>query len=83
MIKHMSKDDNKLTPELQNILFDDIFDKPMTVDKGFKKQNKDTIVEGDARLSIGLYYTDKEKEKYIKRSLKRKLPKLKEKDREK
>ena len=39
-----------------------------------KNQNNQKIVSGSVRMNCGMYRTDKEKEKYIKDSLKRKLP---------
>ena len=38
------------------------------------KRHSASYVPGNARLSMGLYYTSEEAEEYKKKSLKRKLP---------
>jgi hypothetical protein len=56
----------------KEILFNDIFQKPVKFTKNIRKVK--SVIRGNVRLSCGLYYTDEEKEEYINKSLSRELP---------
>lgn len=60
--------------EMEKVLFNDIFDKPVEFDEKTKKQNKGKTFPGNARLAKGLYRTDKETEEYKKRTEEQELP---------
>lgn len=53
----------------EDLLFEDI--KPIKFEK-INKNNQN--ISGNIRLAKGMYYTDSEKEEYIKKSLERTLP---------
>ena len=55
-------------------LFNDIFDKSISVNDEIKNYLYNKKVCGDIRLSQGKYYTDSEKERYKRESLDRHLP---------
>lgn len=59
---------------LDSVITNDIFDKPIIFDKKVKTYNSGKIFVGNMRLSKGLWRTDKEKETYLKQSLERQLP---------
>lgn len=52
------------TPQFEDVLFSDIFDKPVAFDENVKKQNEGKV-QNNIRLSKGMWRTDKEKEKYL------------------
>lgn len=60
--------------ELERILFNDIFDKPVEFNEETRTKNKGKVFPGNARLTKGLYRTDKEKAKYIKETEEQELP---------
>lgn len=64
--------DNLLTEDLLRVLFMD-HPSPIKIDKKVKKQIMNNP-NATTRQKMGLFYTDKEKEKYVRKSLKRKLP---------
>lgn len=59
---------------LDSVITNDIFDKPIIFDEKVKIYNSGKIFVGNMRLSKGLWRTDKEKETYLKQSLERQLP---------
>lgn len=59
---------------LDSVITNDIFDKPIIFDEKVKTYNSGKIFVGNMRLSKGLWRTDQEKETYLKQSLERQLP---------
>lgn len=59
---------------LDSVITNDIFDKPIIFGEKVKTYNSGKIFVGNMRLSKGLWRTDKEKETYLKQSLERQLP---------
>jgi len=57
----------------KDYLFDDMFDEPVKFDETTKNNPRNKQINGNVRLSKGLYRTDEEKEKYRKQSLERDL----------
>lgn len=55
-------------------LFDDVFDKSYAITEAIKANIRNKKIRGNVRLSTGMYRTDKEKEKYLRESLERRLP---------
>lgn len=63
-----------MTNFTQNIIKNEIFDKPVVFDENVKKYNQGKVFHGNIRMTKGLYRTDTEKETYIKNSMERQLP---------
>ncbi len=56
----------------KEILFNDIFQKPVKFTKDIRKAK--SVIRGNVRLSKGMFRTDEEKETYANESLSRELP---------
>ncbi len=61
-----------MSKEARDILFSEIFNKPVKFTSDVKKVRNG--IRGNIRLAKGMFRTDEEKEKYLNESLERQLP---------
>ena len=66
------KKENK--QEKKDYLFDDMFDREMEITEAVKNNISNKKIRKNFSIANGMFYTDAEKEQYIRESLERELP---------